>query len=87
MAHLGKSELGDFLTGRLDAAGRQRALDHLHSGCILCQQHLRALAELLLGEEPWLAAEPVAEEQYEEAFAQAGVVARRFRIRWRMEMG
>jgi tetratricopeptide (TPR) repeat protein len=87
MAHLGKSELGDFLTGRLDAAGRQRALDHLHSGCILCQQHLRALAELLLGEEPWLAAEPVAEEQYEEAFAQAGVVARSFRIRWRKEMG
>jgi hypothetical protein len=86
MAHLGKGELGDFLTGRLDAAGRQRALDHLHSGCIFCQQHLRALAELLLGEEPWLAAEPLEEDQYDEALAHAGIVARSFRIRWRKEV-
>jgi tetratricopeptide (TPR) repeat protein len=86
MAHLGKGELADLLAGRLDAAGRQRAFDHLHSGCSFCQQHLRALAELLLGEEPWRAAEPVAEDQYDEAFAKAGVVARSFRIRWRKEM-
>jgi len=86
MAHLGKSELGDLLTGRLDAARRQWALDHLHGGCTLCHQHLRALAELLLGEEPWITAEPVAEDQYDEAFAKAGVVARSFRIRWRKEV-
>src|SRR4051812_37675123 len=86
MAHLGKGELADLLTGRLDAVGRQRALNHLHSGCSFCQQHLRALAELLLGEGPWMAAEPVAEDQYDEAFAKAGVVARSFRIRWRKEM-
>lgn len=33
-----------------------------------------------------MAAEPVAEDQYDEAFARAGVVARSFRIRWRKEM-
>jgi tetratricopeptide (TPR) repeat protein len=86
MTHLEKGELADLLTGRSDAVGRQRALDHLHSGCGLCQQYLRALAELLLGEEPWTAAEPVVEDQYDEAFARAGVVARSFRIRWRKEM-
>jgi tetratricopeptide (TPR) repeat protein len=44
------------------------------------------LAELLLGEGPWMAAEPVVEDQYDEAFAKAGVVARSFRVRWRKEM-
>src|SRR3982751_4390742 len=86
MTHPGKGELGDLLTGRLDAARRQRVLDHLHGGCAFCQQHLRALAELLLGEEPWRGAEPVAEDQYDGAFARAGVVARSFRIRWRKEV-
>ena len=87
MTHLEKGELGDLLTGRLDAAGQQRALSHLRGGCSLCQQHLQALAELLFGEEPWMAAEPVVENQYDEAFARAGTVARSFRVRWRKEMG
>lgn len=86
MTHLGKGELVDLLTGRLDAAGQQQALNHLRGGCSFCQQHLRALAELLLKEEPWIAAEPVVEDQYDEAFARASTVARSFRIRWRKEM-
>jgi len=33
-----------------------------------------------------MAAEPVVEDQYDKAFAHAGVVARSFRVRWRKEM-
>ncbi len=85
MAHLGKGEIADLLTGRLDEVRRKVALDHLRSGCVLCQQYVRALTELLPEDEPWLEGEPVAEDQYDEAFARAGVAARRFRTRWRKE--
>jgi tetratricopeptide (TPR) repeat protein len=85
MAHLGKSEIADLLTGRLEEVKKRVAIEHLRGGCVLCQQHVQALTELLQGDEPWLATEPVAEDQYDEAFARAGVAARRFRTRWRKE--
>jgi tetratricopeptide (TPR) repeat protein len=84
MTHLGKEEIGDFLTGRLDAANRQRVLQHL-DGCSPCRRRLREVAEVLLGDEPWMASEPVAEDQYEEALARATVFARSFEKRWLKE--
>src|SRR3954469_22473557 len=81
MAHLGKEEIGDFLTGRLDAVGRKRMLQHL-SGCSPCRQRLRKAAEVLLGDEPWMAAEPVAEDQYDEALALSTIFARNLEKRW-----
>ncbi|HEY0553016.1 MAG TPA: hypothetical protein VGG20_02050 [Thermoanaerobaculia bacterium] len=84
--HLGKGEIGDLLTGRVDEVSRRRALQHLLDGCSLCHENLRVLAELLVGEEPWRAAEPIAEDQYEEPLARVGVFARSFRKRWRKEM-
>lgn len=85
MTHLREGVLIDLLTGRLEVAERQRALKHLRSGCSSCRQHLQDMAGLLLGEEPWRAAEPVAEDQYDEALSKAGVVAQNFRKRWRKE--
>jgi tetratricopeptide (TPR) repeat protein len=84
MMHLGKGEIGDFLSGRLDAAARQRVLRHLGS-CSPCRQRLKSAAEILLGDEPWMAAEPVAEDQYEEALARSTVFARSLGKRWRKE--
>ncbi|MFL6234913.1 MAG: zf-HC2 domain-containing protein [Thermoanaerobaculia bacterium] len=84
MAHLGKGEIGDFLTGRLELADRQRVLRHL-GGCSPCRRRLQAVAEILLGDEPWMAAEPVAEDQYEEALARSIVSARNLGKRWRKE--
>lgn len=84
MMHLGKGEIGDFLTGRLDAADRKKVLQHLGS-CVPCRHRLLEVAEALLGDEPWLAAEPVAEDQYEEALSSATVFARDLEKRWRKE--
>jgi tetratricopeptide (TPR) repeat protein len=84
MTHLGKGEIGDFLTGRLDAAARQRTLQHL-GVCSPCRRRLRAATEILLGDEPWLAAEPTAEGQYEEVLARSTVFARKLEKRWRSE--
>src|SRR6185295_4419466 len=69
MVHLGKGEIEDFLAGRLEASNRRRVILHLLDGCSLCQRRLRSLAEPLLGEEPWAAAEPVTEESYDEALS------------------
>ncbi len=82
--HLGKGEIGDFLTGRLESADRQRVLHHL-GGCSPCRKRLREAAEILLGDEPWTAAEPVVEDQYEEALTRASVFARNLERRWQKE--
>lgn len=84
MTHLGKGEIRDFLTGRMLAADRRRVLRHL-GGCSPCQGRLRSAAEALLGDEPWMAAEPVAEDQYEEALDRSTVFARNLQKRWRKE--
>jgi tetratricopeptide (TPR) repeat protein len=84
MTHLGKGEIGDFLTGRLDTADRQRALHHL-GGCSPCRQRLREAAEILFGDEPWMVAEPVAEDLYEEALTRSAAFARNLEKRWRKE--
>lgn len=84
MMHLGKGEIESFLTGRLDRAKRTRLLHHL-SGCSPCRRRLRAAAEVLLGDEPWMAAEPVEEEQYNNALARSAVFARGLEKRWRKE--
>jgi len=84
MVHLGKGEIESFLTGRLDGAERKRLLQHL-SGCSPCGRRLLAAAEVLLGDEPWMAAEPVAEDQYDEALACSTVFARNLEKRWRKE--
>jgi tetratricopeptide (TPR) repeat protein len=84
MTHLGKGEIESFLTGRLNVAERKRMLHHL-GGCSPCRRRLRVAAEALLGDEPWMAAEPVAEEQYNEALARSAVFARSFVKRWRKE--
>jgi tetratricopeptide (TPR) repeat protein len=85
MIRLGKGEIEDFLAGRLEASNRRRVILHLLGGCSHCQRRMKALATPLLGEEPWTAAEPVAEERYDEALAQAGTGARSFLKRWRKE--
>lgn len=85
MIHLGKGELGDFLAGRLEAAGRHRVLSHLRTGCSHCHRRMTSLAEPLLSEEPWEAAEPVPEDQYEEALCNLGATARSLTRRWRKE--
>jgi tetratricopeptide (TPR) repeat protein len=85
MIHLGKGEIEDFLAGRLEAHNRRRVILHLLVGCSHCQRRMKALATPLLGEEPWTAAEPVAEDRYDEALAHAGTVARSFLKRWRKE--
>src|SRR5205823_12276406 len=64
-----------------DAAGRERVLRHL-GGCSPCRKRLQALAGILLGDEPWMAADPVAEDQYEEALARSIVFARNLEKRW-----
>ncbi len=84
MMHIGKEEIGDFLTGRLDVADRKRMLHHL-GGCSPCRRCLREAAEALLGEEPWMAVEPVAEEQYDGALARSSRFARDLGKRWRKE--
>ena len=84
MTHLGKGEIGDFLTGRLEPADRQRVLQHL-TDCSPCRRRLRVAAEILLGDEPWMAAEPVAEDRYEEALARSIVSARNLEKRWQKE--
>lgn len=85
MTHLRKGEIEDFLTGRSDRANRRRILVHLLGGCSPCWQQLQDLAELLLGEEPWMAVKPVEEEQYEEVLVRASVFARDLGKRWRKE--
>ena len=79
--HFGKDEIADFLAGRLDEAGRRRMLLHLMTGCARCRRRL----EPLLGEEPWTAAEPVAEELYDEVLIRAGATARSLTKRWKQE--
>ncbi|HET9208829.1 MAG TPA: zf-HC2 domain-containing protein [Thermoanaerobaculia bacterium] len=86
MMHLGKGEIEGFLTGRLDAAERKRILHHL-GGCSPCRRRLRMAAEILLGDEPWMAAEPVMEDQYDEALARSDIFARSLQKRWRKEGG
>ncbi|HEX4498059.1 MAG TPA: hypothetical protein VIE43_20450 [Thermoanaerobaculia bacterium] len=81
MMHFGKDEVADFLAGRLDAAGRRRLIQHLKSGCSLCRRRL----EPLLGEEPWLAAEPVQEDRYDDVLARATATARSLKKRWEKE--
>lgn len=86
MMHPGKGEIADFLAGRLDADSRNRVVRHLFGeGCLRCQQMFKRLVEPLLGEEPWTAAEPVAEDQYDEALARARAAARPLAARWRKE--
>jgi tetratricopeptide (TPR) repeat protein len=77
MMHFGKDEMADFLAGRLDAAGRRRMVRHLRSGCPRC--------ELLVNEEPWRAAEPVAEELYDEALTRVSANAKSLAKRWQKE--
>lgn len=84
MMHLGKGEIVGFLSGRLEAVDRKRMLQHL-GGCSPCRRRLRATAEILLGDEPWMATEPVAEDQYDEALARSTVFARSLEKRWRKE--
>ncbi len=79
--HFGKDEIADFLAGRLDEAGRRRMLLHLMTGCARCRRRL----EPLLGEEPWTAAEPVAEDLYDEVLIRAGATARSLTKRWKQE--
>src|SRR5262245_65183023 len=85
MIHLGKGEIKDFLAGRLEAAGRRRVVLHLLGGCSRCQRRVKTIAEPFLGEEPWQAAEPIAEEQYDKALAHVSVTARSLKARWRKE--
>lgn len=85
MTHLGKGEIENFLGGGLDAAGRRRVLYHLLGGCAVCLRLLQTAAEPLLGEEPWTAVEPVAEELYDKALTRASVFARSLEKRWRKE--
>jgi tetratricopeptide (TPR) repeat protein len=85
MVHLGKGEIEDFLAGRLEASNRRRVILHLLGGCSRCQRQLKSLAEPLLGDEPWAAAEPVAEESYDEALSHASAAAKSFLGRWRKE--
>jgi tetratricopeptide (TPR) repeat protein len=85
MVHLGKGEIEDFLAGRLEASNRRRVILHLLGGCSRCQSRWKSLAEPLLGEEPWVAAEPVAEESYDEALSRVGAAAKSFLPRWRKE--
>src|SRR6185295_7189801 len=85
MVHLGKGEIEDFLAGRPEASNRRRVILHLLGGCSRCQSRLKSFAEPLLGEEPWAAAEPVAEESYDEALSLAGAAAKSFLGRWRKE--
>jgi len=84
MMHLGKGEIESFLTGRLEGAERKRLLQHL-TGCSPCRRRLRVAAETLLGDEHWMAAEPVAEDRYEEALARSIVSARNLEKRWQKE--
>ena len=84
MTHLGKGEIGDFLTGLLGVADRKRMLQHLGC-CPPCRRRLREAAEILFGDEPWIAAEPVAEDAYEEALARASLFVRGLEKRWRRE--
>ena len=79
--HFGKDEIADFLAGRLDKAGRRRMLFHLMTGCARCRRRL----EPLLGEEPWMGAEPVAEEVYDEVLTRAGATVRSLTKRWKKE--
>jgi tetratricopeptide (TPR) repeat protein len=81
MMHFGKDEIADFLAGRLDEAGRRRMLLHLMTGCARCRRRL----EPLLGEAPWMGAEPVAEELYDEVLTRAGATARSLTKRWKKE--
>jgi tetratricopeptide (TPR) repeat protein len=46
---------------------------------------MKVLATPLLGEEPWLATQPVGEESYEAALSHASATARSFLSRWRKE--
>jgi tetratricopeptide (TPR) repeat protein len=81
MMHFGKDEVADFLAGRLDAAGRRRLIKHFLTGCARCGR----LLEPMLGEEPWMVAEPVAEDLYDEALARAGATAQLLTKRWKKE--
>lgn len=85
MIHLGKDEIRDFLAGRLDATGRRRVLGHLCSGCPRCQRQIQSFSAPLLLDEPWAAAEPIPEEQYEAAFTKLEITARSLMRRWRTE--
>lgn len=86
MTHPGKGEIADFLAGRLDDDARSQLARHLFGeGCTPCLRLFKRLAEPLLGEEPWTAAEPVAEDQYDGALARARAAARPLAARWRKE--
>src|SRR4051812_25326796 len=85
MIHLGKGEIEGFLAGRLPPAGRRRVVLHLLAGCSHCQRRIKLLVDPLLGEEPWTAAEEVAEERYEEAVDRVKAAAPSLLKRWRKE--
>ncbi len=86
MTHPGKGEIADFLAGRLEGDVRSRVVRHVFGeGCLRCQRLFKKLAEPLLGDEPWTAAEPVAEGQYDEALARARIAARSLKARWSKE--
>lgn len=86
MTHPGKGEIADFLAGHLASDDRRWIARHLFGeGCLRCQQLFKSLADPLFGEEPWTAAEPVEEEQYDGAFTRASGVARSLALRWRKE--
>jgi tetratricopeptide (TPR) repeat protein len=85
MIHLGKGEIESFLAGRLPPAGRRRVVLHLLAGCSLCGRRMKTLAAPLLGKEPWMAAEEVAEERYEETISRVKTIAPSLLKRWRKE--
>src|SRR5262245_8093555 len=85
MTHLGKGEIEGFLAGRLETADRRRVVLHLLAGCSFCGRRVKTLATPLLMEEPWTAAEEVAEERYEEAIRRVKAVAPSLLKRWRKE--
>ncbi len=86
MTHPGKGEIEDFLAGRLVAEDRRRVARHLFGeSCSRCQPLVQKLTEQIVSEEPWTAAEPVAEEAYDQAVSRASVAARSLAVRWRKE--
>jgi tetratricopeptide (TPR) repeat protein len=85
MIHLGMGEIQDFLAGRLEPGFRRKVVLHLVGGCSRCQKRMKALASPLLGEEPWKAADAVADEAYDGAVTRAFAAARSVSSRWKKE--
>lgn len=85
MTHLGKPEMVDFLAGGLDEPRRRQVVEHLLSSCGFCRRRMAVLAGPHLGEEPWTATEPVAEDCYEEVLDRVQAAVPPLLRRWRQE--